>query len=102
MFNGLKLVALPNTGARLQTRESLGATVRAGSAEDDIAEGIFYIVEDHLNSVTARLNASNSGVIDRDGVASVRSFTYKRYRFTGKEKDSESGLYYYGARYYSP
>jgi RHS repeat-associated protein len=25
----------------------------------------------------------------------------KRYRFTGKEKDEESGLYYYGARYYA-
>ena len=25
----------------------------------------------------------------------------KRYRYTGKEKDEESGLYYFGARYYS-
>ncbi|MHB0953991.1 MAG: SpvB/TcaC N-terminal domain-containing protein [Allorhizobium sp.] len=28
--------------------------------------------------------------------------TPKRYRFTGKERDEESGLYYYGARYYAP
>jgi RHS repeat-associated protein len=26
----------------------------------------------------------------------------KRYRFTGRERDSESGLYYHGARYYAP
>jgi len=26
----------------------------------------------------------------------------KRYRYTGKERDDESGLYYYGARYYAP
>ena len=26
----------------------------------------------------------------------------KRYRYSGKERDEESGLYYYGARYYSP
>jgi RHS repeat-associated protein len=26
----------------------------------------------------------------------------KRYRFCGKERDGESGLYYYGARYYAP
>src|SRR5262249_46371489 len=26
----------------------------------------------------------------------------KRYRYTGKERDEESGLYYYGARYYAP
>ncbi len=28
--------------------------------------------------------------------------TSKRYRFTGKERDEESGLYYHGARYYVP
>jgi RHS repeat-associated protein len=28
--------------------------------------------------------------------------TPKRYRFTGKERDQESGLYYQGARYYAP
>ena len=27
--------------------------------------------------------------------------TPKRYRFAGKERDEESGLYYYGARYYA-
>jgi RHS repeat-associated protein len=26
----------------------------------------------------------------------------KRYRYTGKERDEENGLYYHGARYYSP
>jgi RHS repeat-associated protein len=26
----------------------------------------------------------------------------KRYRYTGKERDTETGLYYYGARYYIP
>ena len=28
--------------------------------------------------------------------------TPKRYRYSGKERDEESGLYYHGARYYSP
>ena len=34
----------------------------------------------------------------------VRSRTEapKRYRFTGKERDTETGLYYHGARYYMP
>ncbi|GAB3918319.1 SpvB/TcaC N-terminal domain-containing protein [Larkinella terrae] len=31
-----------------------------------------------------------------------RTETPKRYRFTGKERDEESGLYYHGARYYTP
>src|SRR5262249_26870727 len=28
--------------------------------------------------------------------------TQKRFRYSGKERDEESGLYYYGARYYAP
>src|SRR5690606_11148073 len=35
------------------------------------------------------------------GESSLRTFTKKRYRYIGREKDLESGLYYYGARYYS-
>jgi RHS repeat-associated protein len=34
------------------------------------------------------------------GETSFGSFSRKRYRFTGKEKDEESELYYHGARYY--
>ena len=36
------------------------------------------------------------------GETSFGSFASKRYRFTGKERDEESGLYYHGARYYAP
>jgi RHS repeat-associated protein len=36
------------------------------------------------------------------GETSFGSFARKRYRFTGKEKDEESGLYYHVARYYAP
>ena len=32
----------------------------------------------------------------------ARTETPKRYRYTGKERDTETGLYYYGARYYVP
>lgn len=33
---------------------------------------------------------------------SAAEVSLKRYRYTGKERDAESGLYYYGARYYMP
>jgi RHS repeat-associated protein len=41
------------------------------------------------------------------GTTSFQSFgssalSKKRYRYTGKEKDDETGLYYHGARYYAP
>lgn len=31
----------------------------------------------------------------------IQTETAKRYRYTGKERDEESGLYYHGARYYT-
>src|SRR6476659_5891217 len=33
---------------------------------------------------------------------SSQTQTPKRYRYAGKERDDESGFYYYGARYYAP
>jgi len=36
------------------------------------------------------------------GETSFGSYAKKRYRYSGKERDTETGLYYYGVRYYSP
>jgi RHS repeat-associated protein len=71
----------------------------------DISDNIVYILEDQIGSSVVRLSTSGT-VIDEEeyypfGDSSLRTFTYKRYRYVGKEKDSESGLYYYGARYYA-
>ncbi len=83
------------------------AQVRIGTEfKDDIAEATHYILDDHLGASTSRLN-NTGGLIDRQeyypfGDSSLRTFDKKRYRYVGKEKDAESGLYYFGARYYSP
>ena len=82
------------------------AEIRVGSFPDDIDDEEIYILEDHLGSSTVRLNEDRR-VIDREeyypfGDSSLRTFSSKRYRYVGKEKDAESGLYYYGARYYLP
>ena len=70
-----------------------------------------YQLDNHLGSASLEL----------DGTASIISYeeyypygdtgyragrnasevSRKRYRYTGKEKDEESGLYYHGARYYA-
>lgn len=78
--------------------------IRTGGFTGDGSETILYQLKDHLGSVGLRLNHSGS-TIDREeyypfGDSSLRTFTKKRYRYCGKEKDEESGLYYYGARYY--
>ena len=57
---------------------------------DDSGQVISY--EEYHPYGTTAYQASNSAI---NAVA-------KRYRFSGKERDEESGLYYHGARYYAP
>ena len=65
-----------------------------------------YQLGDHLGSSNVLLDGSGA-LINREeyrpyGETSFGSYAKKRYRFTGKERDEESGLYYHGARYYAP
>jgi len=90
----------------LMDNTSRAVTIRIGSVfPDDISDSTVFHIEDHLGGSTIRTNSSGN-VIDREeyypfGDSSLRTFSKKQYRYVGKEKDAESGLYYYGARYYS-
>ncbi len=64
-----------------------------------------YYLYDHLKNAVAVL-APNGAWISREsfypfGESSFGSYAKKRYRFNNKEIDEESGLYYYGLRYYA-
>ena len=61
---------------------------------------------DHLGSSNVVVDG-NGALVNREeytpyGETSFGSFAQKRYRFTGKERDEESGLDYRHARYYAP
>ena len=76
------------------------------------AELTRYIYSNHLQSATLELNEA-AEVISYEEYHPYGTTAYqasnetlnaiaKRYRYTGKERDEESGLYYHGARYYIP
>jgi RHS repeat-associated protein len=84
---------------------------RNSTAEPVIAgyptEGVLFYIQDHINSTSlttdaqgmmaSRITYSPYGEIyDLTGVDNFRG------KFGGKELDEESGLYYFGARYYDP
>jgi RHS repeat-associated protein len=82
------------------------ATIRAGTDNNDSTPAIKYNLEDHLGSSSVMVDDTGT-LVNREeyypfGDTSFGGFAKKRYRYTGKEKDEESGLYYYGARYYAP
>ncbi|WP_226602994.1 SpvB/TcaC N-terminal domain-containing protein [Bacillus cereus] len=73
---------------------------------------IRYQLGNHLGSVSLELD-ENAAVITYEEYTSYGSSAYctgrsatevswKRYRYTGKERDEETGFSYHGARYYAP
>ncbi|MFJ9854733.1 SpvB/TcaC N-terminal domain-containing protein [Streptomyces sp. NPDC101150] len=72
---------------------------------------IRYQLADHLGSATLELDERARILTYEEyhpygGTAyqavRARTETPKRYRFTGRERDAETGLYFHGARYYAP
>jgi RHS repeat-associated protein len=82
------------------------ANVREGYDFGDSTPTVKYNLDDHLGSSNVSVDDTGALVSFEEyypfGETSFGSYGKKRYRFCGKEKDEESGLYYYGARYYSP
>lgn len=72
---------------------------------------IRYQLGNHLGSASLELDRQ-AHIISYEEYTPYGSTTYqavrsqtetpKRYRYTGKERDDENGLYYHGARYYAP
>lgn len=89
-------------------------TSDAGAAETDdtsIAE-VRYLVPDHLGSTLLELD-QHGGVVTYEeqfpyggstflAGNEVRRARLRDRRYTGKERDEATGLYYYGYRYYAP
>src|SRR6056297_3074687 len=78
---------------------------------DGTTETIRYQIDNHLGSASLELD-QNAATISYEeyhpfGTTSYRSgrseaeVSLKRYKYVGKERDEETGLYYYGARYYA-
>ncbi|HYJ82982.1 MAG TPA: toxin TcdB middle/C-terminal domain-containing protein, partial [Allosphingosinicella sp.] len=111
-------------GAQLVERETLHVmddkqrialveTRTVGTAAIDPAPGqlVRYQLGNHLGSASLELD-DKAQIVSYEEYAPYGSTTYqavrattetpKRYRYTGKERDEESGFYYHGARYYAP
>ncbi|MCK5241622.1 VCBS repeat-containing protein [bacterium] len=83
------------------------AIIRKGPAFDnDNTPDIQYQLNDHLGSSNLVIGAdgiwTNREEFTPFGETGYGSFSKKRYRFTGQERDEESGLNYHAARYYAP
>jgi RHS repeat-associated protein len=96
-----------NNTLHVMDNQSRIALVRVGNPfPDDVTPPVKYHLGDHLSSSNVVIDDLGN-LINREeytsyGETSFGSFAKKRYRFTGQERDNESGLYYQSARYYVP
>jgi RHS repeat-associated protein len=82
------------------------ALLRLGEVHpDDRGPAVQFHICDHLGSSNVVVDSSGVPVNREEftpyGETSFGSFSQKRYRFTGMERDEESGLTHQGARYYA-
>jgi RHS repeat-associated protein len=69
---------------------------------------MYWYHKDHLGSSTQITDRNETVIHHIEYMPSGEQFSERRdnwatpYKFNGKELDAETGLYYYGARYYTP
>jgi RHS repeat-associated protein len=96
-----------NTRLHVMDDHSRIALVRVGTAAPgDGGPSVQFHLSDHLGSSTVVVDESGA-LTNREeftpyGETSFGSFARKRYRYTGKERDEESGFSHCGARLLAP
>ena len=99
--------AQENNTLHVMDDSSRVAALRVGPPfPGDASPAVQYHLGDHLGSSQLVIDDTGAWVRREEhtpyGETSFGGFARKRYRYTGKERDGESGLYYYGARYFAP
>jgi RHS repeat-associated protein len=97
-------VALVETKT-LEIKDGVGGRI------ENLVAVVRYQLDNHLGSASLELDKAGNvlsyeeyhpyGTTSYQAKSSVAEVSLKRYRYTGKERDEETGLYYHGARYYA-
>ncbi|VVB65065.1 Salmonella virulence plasmid 65kDa B protein [uncultured archaeon] len=112
-YNGDGAVTLERETLHMMDDKQRIALVETRTLGEDPAPGqlIRYQFGNHLGSASLELD-DQAQIISYEEYYPYGSTSYqamgnntetpKRYRYTGKERDEETGLYYHGARHYTP
>jgi RHS repeat-associated protein len=97
-----------NVNAEVDIHPDINFWLHEAQGLDEHEKFIYFYHKDHLGSST-QITDLNADVIHHieympygETFFEKRSHWATRYKFNAKEKDEETGLYYYGARYYTP
>jgi RHS repeat-associated protein len=110
--NGIVRNSLKTGAAMIETRTAGTDDANNAAVNSRLAQIVRYQYGDHLGSSSLELDEDGAVISFEEytpfGSTSFQSgrssaeVKLKRYRYTGKERDEETGLNYHGARYYAP
>jgi RHS repeat-associated protein len=108
VFDGVNPYADFNSSGALQDRYLYGPAVDEILARMDSSNNVAWYLPDRLGTIRDVVNTTGT-VLDHviyDSFGNVTSETNAtngdRFKFTGREFDAATGLYFYRARYYDP
>lgn len=104
-YDGAKAIEDVNGAGAMTARYVQGAGIDEPIAES--AAGLYFYSADGLGSITSLTDTTGTAVASytydaRGNIVASSGANANRFRYTGREYDSETGLYYYRARYYDP
>ena len=100
VMDGVKRIALVETKTVDAGGASAAATVMRFQLGNHLGSAVLEV--DEMGRVISYEEYHPYGTTAYQSGTGAAEVSLKRYRYTGKERDEETGLYYHGARYYAP
>src|SRR5207248_7630429 len=98
-YDGSDLALVFNSSNQITDRFLTGPDGQV-LADDKGNDGVEWYLNDHQGSVRKVINGSSTTTYDYDAFGNTTSTAVpERFGYTGQERDAETQLYYYGARY---
>src|SRR6266542_2729874 len=104
VYDGKDALADLNTDGSVATTYLSGISIDDHLRQTSSATGVSYFLGDHLGT-TAGLTDASGGIVEGDSYDSFGNSSGSartRYGYTGRERDPDTELLYYRARWYDP
>ena len=104
VYDGQDVVLDLNSSLTVTTSYLNGRGIDNHLRQTDTTTGVSYFLTDHLGSTAALADGSGAvaETLNYDSFGNNAGSTRTRYTFRGRERDSDTGLLYYRARFYDP
>ncbi|HKR23161.1 MAG TPA: RHS repeat-associated core domain-containing protein, partial [Pyrinomonadaceae bacterium] len=104
VYDGHNVVLDLNSSLAVTTSYLNGPGVDDHLRQTNVTTGVSYFLTDHLGSTSALTDSTGAVVetLSYDSFGNNAGSTRTRYTYTGRERDPDTGLLYYRARFYDP